>query len=521
MLLLDRDGGGIWSAHPQHAFRAPVNGREMREFFRSQARGPKPKLRAASSSETGIAQENAGVSGSVVTTTGYTENASGQPTRFTTCDGDEPMPYLIDIDPAKLPTGMTQDGAVAAVAEAFDAWAASSSLKFRYEGTQSFGTAASKIAIRDRRLRIQLHDNFNEINASGVLGIGGGSFESFSTTFTGGKVGNQGFQERLYGYVILESTASFMLNTANFKRVLTHEIGHALGLGHSSNNATEPDPILNTATMYYAAPSGSAGATIQTYDVDRIQFGYPVENTPPYATDRLLPCITTSNFSLLPAVPGVNRIQLRATDKQGTALTATLTSSTSNNGIFSLSGTTLIYTPNGNFSDARFTDTEIEKGFAYDRAFVQFSDGVNTSRAVSCIMPGFSTDSTPSDGLPNAWMTANFGSTAVGAPGSGRHPDDDPDKDSLSNRTEWYLNTNPNSAASGPVKPVYDHAARQITFTPVRFAPYWIESSSTLAVGSWSLRRVGTIYQASGSLSSDFIDAATPAEEFYRVATGP
>ena len=118
-------------------------------------------------------------------------------------------------------------------------------------------------------------------------------------------------------------------------------------------------------------------------------------------------------------------------------------------------------------------------------------------------------------------MIANFGSTAVGAVGSPNHPDSDPDQDGLTNRVEFYLNSNPKLASSGPLKPSYQHSTRQLTYAPVRFAPYWIESSSTLSNGSWALRRVGTLYQASGTLSADFSGNATPAQEFYRIVTGP
>jgi hypothetical protein len=524
VLLLDRAADGTWSAQPHHAFRAPANRRDVRDFFRARARGKRPQLVAAFTPEVLSAQANSGGASLMLATTGYTED-NGQPTRFSTCDGDDQIPYLIDIDPTKLPTGMTQQGAVAAVAEAVGAWAAPSSLKFRYEGTQSFGCAASSITTSDRRLRIQLHDNNNAINTSGVLGLGGGGYKSPTTNFTGGRIGTQGYQERLYGFVMLESTsnAPALRDAATFKRVLTHEIGHALGLAHSSENPSESNAALKNATMYYSAPSGTSGATIQTYDVGRIQFGYPVSNTPPYTPDRILIAITThSAYGSLPTgVLGVNRIQLRATDGQGTALSASMTSSTSNNGTFVFSGTVLTYTPSNYYGDSRLTDAQIEGGSYNDQALVQFSDGVNLSRAAVCSVVGFAADTTPSDGLPDSWMIQHFGTKVVGALGSGRHPDDDPDHDGLSNRIECYLNTNPMLASSGPVQPVYQHSTRRVTYTPLRYASYRVESSSTLASGSWTLRRFGTRYQESGSLTHDFSEDPVLQKEFYRVVVGP
>ena len=417
---------------------------------------------------------------------GLSVDGSGIPARWLAADRGEPIPYLVDAQ--ALPLGISQAQALGAVEQALASWSAVTSLTFRFEGLQQFGQSSATITTPDERLRIQLHDLYGQLTSSSVLGLGGRGFTNGDSLFAtaggaGGQVAGQEFHRVTRGYVVLQHSSAAMRTLSTFTEVLCHEIGHVLGLAHSSENPTEPNALLREAVMYYRAHADGRGAALGNYDPPVVQKAYPMTDTPPFSYSRVLYLITAP---VTPNLPGVNEVRLLGSDRQTPEASLTIVNgpstagSPSPVGAWSRSGTLVKFTPNAYYGDQTL-DPSGTSFFA--RAFYRFSDGTHCSPWITVRMLGFQTDTFPGnggDGVPDEWMTTFFGSPNPSA-GPKRGPNDDFDSDGSSNVSEFRNSTDPTDFHS---KLELDFAPDgALTWPAAPYEVYVIESSSDFT--SW------------------------------------
>ncbi len=147
------------------------------------------------------------------------------------------------------------------VSENFWNTVSTSSLELVYKGIRDANTSAS-----------DLTDIINNNVGNNEILIG---CSADATTFTSGTTLAVGSmvcisQSDCRGGVLLNDTAGTLLDTSDInvaKAVFAHELGHALGLGHTSENR---------ALMYYSLSNKTQKALHQD-DIDAIQYLYPAE----------------------------------------------------------------------------------------------------------------------------------------------------------------------------------------------------------------------------------------------------
>ncbi len=443
-----------------------------------------------------------------------TNPITGAPSRLTACDQGVPIGVLVDLD--ALPAGISTGAAMASVDRALAAWSAATSLLFTNEGAASFGMGADQVAADDGRLRIQLHDLHDRIPGGTTLGIGGRSFRYdaalFPTGGLGGRVGPQEFDLTTRGFVVLEHTNAALSALATLDEVLTHEIGHALGLAHTSEAPDEADPYLRQATMYYRAHADGRGATLGAADVDNIRQAHP-DDTPPWSCQRILDVVTHPVAA--PAVPGVNEIRLLGFDRQGQSVTGRLESATGGAGVFVQTDDLLRYTPSDYWDAPRLDPAG---SFFYDRAVVRFYDGANASPPCIVRVISLQPDSRPagaSDGLPDRWMIDAFGHDDPRAADLSQ-ADDDCDGDGFTNLEEFLAFTDPARADSRLITTGATGGVLQWAAEP--YLMYDLQVSTTLP-GAVFVPVAGVA--PTGAVGTVAIPAGAGPAAFFRVRRTP
>jgi hypothetical protein len=158
----------------------------------------------------------------------------------------------------------------------------------------------------DGDTRVVFNDPFGEIgppvDCHGVVGIGG-----FCTMDQTREVNGTTFHRIGLGKVLM--AAGFegcpFWNACSLGEVLTHEVGHAIGFGHSA------DP---NATMWAAPHFDGRCASIASDDIDAVRFTYPfVPSATPTPTATPLPSSPTATRTNRPTrTPTVNTTPRRA-----------------------------------------------------------------------------------------------------------------------------------------------------------------------------------------------------------------
>jgi len=189
--------------------------------------------------------------------------------RWFEVDDGQPISYDVDADgdPALGPSE-----SFAAIDGAMAAWTnvSGASIVLTRGGT----TAPAPLSC-DGQSQIIFGDPFNEmpnpVSCSGVLALGGYCTSSQSQDVNGTR-----FYRITEGNITFNSgfgSCSFW-NRTNLAEVATHELGHTIGIGHSSESDTA-EATLKDATMYYRAHFDGRGAAVHADDLAAVRFIYP------------------------------------------------------------------------------------------------------------------------------------------------------------------------------------------------------------------------------------------------------
>ncbi len=290
-------------------------------------------------------------------------------------------------------------GGLAQLARSAAAWTGPGSLNLQMgvaRGPRCFSNSES-----DARISITYGDPCGEIaDASNTLAIGGAYFSSDTRTVNG-----VSYWRILKGMVITDNvtTKYSWMSTGCYEDMITHELGHAIGFGHSAASGAVMAPSIASGCT-----SRTTGLPLQPDDLAAVAAVYPGgQVTPPPSLAPATPTAfgavvsgSTVTISWTPAPSGgtATSFQLRAGSAPGA----------SNYGAASVTGTSLVV-PN------------VPSGIYYIRILAMNSQGASQPTADQIVTVG-----TASPGAPRS-LTAAAGAGRIVtiawlAPASGGTP---------------------------------------------------------------------------------------------------
>ena len=394
------------------------------------------------------------------------------PARWTEGDRAVAIPYLIDVS-VTFP-GFSQANLVQAVEAGFDAWSEITGLLFRFEGFETFDRGADKYgSSMDGRIRIQMHDAYHIIddvvgNDGNFHQLGEGGFRAASESFgeavktpgSGGRLGSQEFYRIFNSWVVLNHReAARITNQGMLESVVAHEIGHALGFEHSSDDLGETRQDRRQAIMYRLVHQDGRGAALNDWDRLTAAKGYPQDNTPPALPHPLFLDLLSYNPALdylVELTP--NSFLIKGSDLQSepSELTVEVDTDRSNGGVLR-SGMAF-----GQFRPVtddglvvwdpllRFSGDTRSSPNGTSRLVFRITDGINASPWRSLYGISHSRETIPSpnlDGIADSWVETHYTSKGVAF----RGPAYDTDGDGLNDLEEYLQRTDPNDALSNLV----------------------------------------------------------------------
>jgi hypothetical protein len=243
----------------------------LRKMRRLVGNNPGVVLAPSTIDETGVAVRNRVVTDRFT----FLQPPTQLPARWFEPDLGAPVRFFVANSEASFTTAQTND----VVDQALAAWTAVNSASIvlgRRGGSRAPAESVAGGAC-DGKSIIQFNDPFEEIPdlvlCGGAVAVGGFCASNKTKTVDGIR-----FRRIREGDLTVNNGAGACLGRlADLTETVAHEIGHTIGLGHSSEARAEPDALRSDALMWAFAHHDGRGARLNDDDIAGVSTSYPID----------------------------------------------------------------------------------------------------------------------------------------------------------------------------------------------------------------------------------------------------